>query len=168
MIAEYARLGLSEVAELRRLLAAKKNKALRYVEDVTASSADVAPGSLPRRMDLDKAWDAIRYLLDRAGPPPVDVVTGGSALTDKTWVYDSPRLLSPDEVVASAQFLDTTPFERLIVHFDAAALDADEVYPGDWEDEDDASTYLAACYRSLTGFFARAAADGEAVLVWIA
>lgn len=166
MVTEYLRLRPYELAELRGLLDAPGDEAIEYVEELSTVDAPDTPDSERRAIDLDKSWDGLRYLLALAGPPPVDMVSGGVPVTDQTWGYDAPRLLTPDEVASSARFLASTPFERLAANYDPAALDAADVYPGGWQDID--TGYLAGWYRSLVDYFVGAAAMGDSVLVRLA
>jgi hypothetical protein len=154
MIMEYARLGPADLAELRRLLAEDPDQAYEFADDLA-----------PRGMDTDKAWAGLHQLLATLDPP-VDVVGGGTPVTDEEWGYGSPRLLTPDEVRAASRFLDTTPFASLAAHYDAAEFSAAGVYPNIW-DEDDALDYLANTYDRLVSFFRAAADEADHVLIWM-
>jgi hypothetical protein len=73
-------------------------------------------------------------------------------VTDDEWGYDSPRLLTPDEVVTAARFLDETPFTRLAERYDPAGLVAVDVCPNIW-DEEGALEYLEDTYTRLVVSF---------------
>lgn len=164
MVIEYARLRPDETLTVRRLLDADPEQAFEYIEQLGIWMADDDAGATPRGLDLDKAWDGIRYLLDRAGPPPVDIIGGGDVISNEPWGYDAPRLLSPAEVAAAARFLQATPFDRLAAHFDPEKLTAAGVYPDIWE-HDDALEYLAGWYQPLVEFVIAAADQGDGMLV---
>ncbi|GAA2637751.1 hypothetical protein GCM10010399_83740 [Dactylosporangium fulvum] len=153
MIMQYARLRPSELAELQRLLAEAPDDAHDFVSD------------LARQMDTDKAWAGLEHLLKKLDPP-VDVISGGTALTDDEWGYESPRLLTRDEVGSAARFLGGTPFERLVEGYDPAEFAAARVYPGIW-DEEWAQDYLSGAYAHLVTFFRAAAAAGDSIVLWM-
>lgn len=165
MITEYVRLRPRELAELRRLLAEdpESEEACEYAGDLRMGDLDEELSS--RGMDTDKAWAGLRYLLAKLSPP-VDVISGGEAVTHDEWGYDSPRLLTVDEVAAASRFLDATPFASLARHYDPAELASAEVYPAVWQ-QDWALSYLEGHYATLVVFFRAAAADHEPVLVWL-
>jgi Domain of unknown function (DUF1877). len=115
-------------------------------------------------MDIDKAWAGLQYLLTKAGVP-VDVIGGGEPITDEAWGYDSPRLLSVEDVRSAARFFDETPFTALARHFVPADLMAASLQPPIWT-EDWALEYLARNYTKLVELFRAAARDNEPILVW--
>src|SRR5262245_22296708 len=130
MIMQYVRLHPAEVAELRRLVVADPNRAFDYVDELADDEPEGAVVAQRRAIDTDKAWEAIRVLLERAGPPPVDVITGGTPLTSDEWGYEPPRFLAPDEVAKAAAYLGATPFAELAGWFDPDEFQAAEIYPG--------------------------------------
>lgn len=119
MITEYVRLGPGELAELRRLLKESSDDAYEFVAGLAglAGLADLDVGTgeqaiASRGFDTDKAWAGVEYLMAKLDPP-VNVISGGTAMTQDSWAYDPPRRLAPDEVLTAARFLDATPFGQL-------------------------------------------------------
>jgi hypothetical protein len=163
MITEYVRLRPHELVELRRLLAESSDDAYEYAGDLGMDDEEEAASS--RGMDTDKAWAGLQFLL-RKVDAPVDVIGGGEPVTDDEWGYDSPRLLTAEEVAEAARFLDATPFTALARHYSPAELTSAEIYPGIW-DEDSALSYLEDYYTSLVDLFHLAAAGREPILVWM-
>jgi hypothetical protein len=163
MITEYARLRPHELTELRRLLVEDPDAACEYAGDLRMGDLDEEVSS--RGMDADKAWVGLQHLLAKLDPP-VDVIGGGEPITDDVWGYDSPRLLSADDVADAARFLDATPFASLAEHFDPAEMTSAEVYPAIW-DQQSALAYLNEYYKQLVALFRAAAADREPILVWM-
>jgi Domain of unknown function (DUF1877) len=163
MITEYVRLRPHELARLRQLLAEDPDEACEYAGDLRMGDEDEEVSS--RGMDTDKAWAGLRHLLAKA-EAPVDIIAGGEPITVDEWGYDSPRLLTADEVGQAAGFLDATPFALLAGHFDAAELTSAAVYPDIW-DQDWALSYLEDCYVRLVRLFRAAAADREPILTWL-
>lgn len=157
MIMQYVRIQPDELVQLRWLLVADRNRAYDYVDEL-------ADADRWRSLDTDKAWAGLDYLLNLAGPPPVDVIHGAQRLTDDEWGYGPPRLLTEAEVRQGAEFLDLTPFAQLAVHLDPDAMSG--IYPGIWA-RDDAGEYLGMWYQAQRDFFHRAAAQGDALVIYL-
>ena len=157
MIMQYVRIQPEELRQLRTLLVADPDGAYDYVDEIADSDRW-------RSLDTDKAWAGLAFLLDRVGGSPVDVIHGGERLTEDEWGYAPPRLLPTGDVTAAAAFLAQTPFATLRRHFDPAAMTG--IYPQIWRD-DHALDYLAILYEEQRRFFARAAAMGDALIVYL-
>lgn len=167
MIMQYVRIRADELATLRGLLAADADRAYEYVDELADADDPSGAGLTAERsrsLDTDKSWAGLSFLLDRAGPPPVDVIRGGDVLTEDEWGYEPPRYLNAEQVGLAAAYLDATPFYRLAERFDPAAMT--DVYPRIW-DEDDALTYLRGWYEPLTRFFQHAAADRDGMIIYL-
>ncbi|MEE1941687.1 YfbM family protein [Streptomyces sp. TRM 70361] len=122
-----------------------------------------------RRLDVDKAWDGIRFLLERSGFL-VDVVLGGELIPGAAdWGYTPPRHLAPAEVAEVVGELAATPFGALVADLDPAELIRAGTYPSGLWDEGgaDGLEYVRHHYEALRVFLAAAARDGDAVLLWI-
>ncbi|MEV4133434.1 YfbM family protein [Dactylosporangium sp. NPDC049742] len=152
MITQYARLRDGDLADLRVLLRTDHFAANDQITDQP-------------HVDVDKAWGGLEFLLAQVDAP-VDVISGGVPITDEQWGYDSPRVLTPEEVATAAAFLDVTPFADLAAHYEPAALTADDVYPMIWH-EPGSLDYLRSSYETLVAFFHAAAADGDSVVIWM-
>jgi hypothetical protein len=118
-----------------------------------------------RGMDTDKAWAGLQHLLAKLGVPVV-IFAGGEPLTEDEWGYDSPRLLTVDEVAGAARFLAATPFSALAERYDPAELTSAGVYPEIW-DQHWALSYLESYYTKLVALFRAAAADREPIVLWM-
>jgi hypothetical protein len=163
MIGEYARL---TAEELDRALS-DPDWAYDHVQDMIEDEA-AELGDVPRCTDIDKAWDGIRFLFDRAGVADVDVVAGGTLMKGEDWGYGPARYLVPDEVDRAARRLRTTPFEHLAAHYDATRMREQEVYPhAIWDDDRDTLDYLKDHYEILVEFFDAAAESGDAMIIWL-
>jgi hypothetical protein len=174
MNGEYLRL---TVSELRRAIedpdwalefADGWRDALDYAEDAGDEWDGADPGEARHRyLTTHKAWDAIRYLLQRASFP-IDVVFGEHAFTseDTDWGYGPPRYLTAQEVVQAAAALATVSFDQLIDGLAPADLTAANVYPQMW-DEPDALQWVRHWYQPLPQFFAAAAEGGDSMIIWL-
>jgi hypothetical protein len=141
--------------------------ALDHLEEVSESTYP-GPGvaGTDRYMDVDKAWDGIAFLLNAAGGAPVDIVGGGTPVSDEDLGYGPVRYLAPGEVAQASRYLEAMPWERLAGHFEPARMDAAGVYPSMWND-DEAADYLRQNYQQLVSFIRFAAAAGDAGILWL-
>jgi len=173
MIGEYARLTSSElkhaiddpewaldrVEQLQDVLA----EADIRVDDWDGS--DDPPGRA-RLYTTYKTWHLLAYLLQRARFP-VNVVYGERVLDDdQDWGYGPASYLTPDRVRYAANALDAMPYSELAQGVTAADLNAADVYPSPWDDENGAE-WGRDYYERLTAFFGAAADAGDAILCWI-
>jgi hypothetical protein len=158
MIGEYLRVNEAELHELLE------------------ADAETLPGLLGKRLeqershdpaaarlwDVDKTWDALRFLGRRAGFE-VDIALGGKPFGAE-FGYGPPRYLTAAQVSSVAEQLSRTGFTDLIRGVTGADLAAAGVYPAIW-DEDDDLDYLKDHYESLVLFFVAAAKEGDAMVL---
>src|SRR5262245_52772214 len=87
----------------------------------------------------DKAWQALDFLLDRAGFP-VDIIFGEVDLLPQAEEDDDeledppPRYLTPERVLVAAEALDQLGADDLLRGVDPAELERKYIYPGDWRE----------------------------------
>ncbi|MFE9425143.1 YfbM family protein [Kitasatospora sp. NPDC006697] len=170
MIGEYARLTPGELARAFQ----DPQWASEYVHELmeTDPQADADPdgpaAGQPRCLDTDKAWGLLHWLLERAGFP-LDIVNGEAGLPGADdWGYGPPGYLTPEQVATAAAALAALPGERLVAGVTDAELPAAELYPSSGPSETaEMLRYALEHYRALTGYFAAAARDGHAMLLWI-
>ena len=165
MIGEYARVSPEELE--RALEDPQRGQELFSRLSAAAYPRGQEGPDKERALDVDKAWHGIWYLLREAGGGPVDVVGGGSPVSDVDQGYGPARYLTAEEVRAGAAHLEATAWESLADHFDPVMMDSADIYPSIWDRGDEAIDYLRANYKSLVGFFAAAASAGDAVILWI-
>lgn len=121
---------------------------------------------------LDREWHGLHWLLARdAGstPDPLSrVVIGGREVGPKLG-YGRARFFPPDEVRQIAGQLAGIDYEQLRRNYDAAAMDAAEIYPGGWAEAErrgeEPFDHLVLAFSRLRDFYQRAAAAGHAVLM---
>lgn len=164
MIGEYARL---TPAELDR--AVQDPRGARELIDalVDAVPEQGAGGCPPRCLDIDKAWDTLRFLLRRVGFP-VDIVHGEEEIPGADdWGYGPPRYLAPQQVREAAAAMAGMSGEDLIRGVTAAEIAQADLYPGIAEEDELWPTCVADHYEALVPFFRAAADSGDAILVWL-
>jgi hypothetical protein len=125
--------------------------------------------------EFGKLWDLLWYLLSAERRATVDLyeatdwlgraVDGASPLNDDV-EYDEgdPRFLTADEVKRVSAALNEVDPPSLLQHFDPAALEAADVYPGFWQSFD--VDPILESFARLRSFYERAASANAAVIVW--
>jgi hypothetical protein len=121
------------------------------------------------RLELERSWERMAGLLDRARFP-VNPVTAGEVFPDEDHAFgrefDS-RMLTADQVAAVAEHLAATPFEAVAEHV-RPLLDTERWEHGsvDPETEQAIRDRLAGFYRQMTAFFGAAAEQRECTVFW--
>lgn len=164
MIGEYARV---TPAELDRALG-DPEWALKLVVGRMEAEAERPPAPASARcLDIDKAWDALGFLLRRLAFP-VDVVHGEDAVQDaEDWGYGPPRYLTPEQVRVAAGALAEISGADLTAGVGPEDLAKAEVYPTIVWERGESLDYVSEHYERLRPFFRAAADDGDAVLIWL-
>ena len=120
------------------------------------------------RLDLDKAWHGVHYLLTgtawEAGDPLAAAVLGGREVGDDDG-YGPPRLLEADLVRTVADALAAVDDADLRARFDPAEMQRLDIYPQVWDEDGILDDYLMPNVDELRRFYAGAAAAGAAVLL---
>lgn len=118
--------------------------------------------------DVDKAWHGIHAALTGSAWD-ADHELGAAVLGGEEFGedggYGPPRLLRPAEVAAVAGLLEAIEPDAFAARVDLAALAAGDVYPGIWDEGDEAVEYLVAGYGRLRAGYLAAAAAGQAMVI---
>lgn len=101
---------------------------------------------------LDKSWDGLQYLLDKAGVSVGLQEDGIPINEDNTFAG-----WRADAVKRASDLLKATPFEDLAGYFDPTEMTEREVYPSFWDADD--LEYLRGSYATLVEFFKVTAAS---------
>jgi hypothetical protein len=141
----------------------------RY-EDILADPAGAGFDLLvaaPDPLDVERDWDIVRFLFDRAGAP-VNPVTGGVVFPNarEQWSQDGyARCLSPAEAGAVAWTLSSGAFADLSGALAAAATADPRLYPEnrDWR-APSMEPALRRRLEELREFFSGAATAGDHVV----
>jgi uncharacterized protein DUF1877 len=154
-----ARIGAS--AETLRGL----TKAVR--ERAGASSID--PRDLGEELDIQKAWHGVHFILaggaDVTPTPLGQAILGGIEIGEDAG-YGPPRYLNPHTVSSIAGELSKFTRDQFRLRYDGAAMNAAELYPGNWEDPENESWVIDAL-DEVAGFYQRVAGRGNAVLLYL-
>jgi hypothetical protein len=120
-------------------------------------------------ISVDKAWQGLHFLLcgnPWGGELPLShVVTGGEAIGEDQG-YGPARYLTPFEVQEAAAALSAVSEGQLEARFDPEAMNAADIYPGNWEDEENLPWVLDA-FREVRQYYADASRKGYAMLIYL-
>lgn len=134
------------------------------------ASEDIRASDLGEELNIAKAWHGVHFLLCGSGaigaPPLGDAVLGGIEIGPDLG-YGPARYLEPARVKAVSVALQALGLEEFERRYDAAALEANEVYPRGWSDETDRRRWLCDAYSDLRSFYHAAASGGFGVLLYL-
>ena len=131
--------------------------------------------SLPawERLDIGKSWHALHWILCRqaeGGPEPLIHATanGGGEAIGPDIGYGPACLVEPSKVAAAAAALRPFTSVALQSRFDSAEMDGAGLYPGGFqEDALEWREEIDSAFGDVRDFYGRAAAAGDAVLLWL-
>jgi hypothetical protein len=141
-----------------------------FDDDAAESTGDQrGPDASPKRISLEKAWHALHYLLtgtaQEGSGPLAFILAGGQNLGDES---EPIRYLAPDETRAINRAVTSVSDDNLWSRFNPQAMEAADVYPGIWdEDEDELKEEYLDYFGQLKKLVAAAAAEGHGLLVTI-
>lgn len=126
-------------------------------------------------VDLDKAWNALHYLLTgsaRDGEGPLAfLLKGGTPVGDEDLGHGPARVFQPLEVAAIADALADVSQYKLLPRFDLKKFEKLEIYPGRWLEVNLRSDYDLGYYfgplEQLKSVTRRAKNEGLGMIVWI-
>jgi hypothetical protein len=104
-------------------------------------------------LDLDKSWHAIHYLLSgsvwEGDGPEAFLLAGGEEVGDVDVGYVPARAIGSNEIHQVSAILESIPTEKLAARFNAADLEAAEIYPQYWvRDGAEGFVYISHYYES--------------------
>lgn len=124
-----------------------------------------------RRLDIDKSWHAIHFLLNdspwEGAYPLVCIVLGGECIGEEDVGYGPARYLTVQQVKDVANAIDQFPAWELLQKYDANRMNDEEIYPHGWRDLSEERDYISQNYLALVKFFKDAAAANDAMIVYL-
>ncbi len=127
-----------------------------------ASRGDLASfDAEERRVDLDKAWHAISYLV--TDDPDDRFLKGGVQLPG---VSEHCEAHSPVSIAQLSKRLRAASLESLLSGFDAQRFNESEIYPGGWDEHGE--QYVRPYLDRFVGLVHLAADEGKGMLVILA
>ena len=138
------------------------------LKDLEASRVRIPDESTEDGLRLEKSWHVIHYLLtgkiDKAPPPLGNAVLGGEEIGEER-DYGRVRFLTPQEVREVAEALAPISKDDLVRRFDIEGMRAAQViYPIRSTSEGKLAQHY---FERLSRYYADAAGNGDAMLLWI-
>ncbi|HEX8822086.1 MAG TPA: YfbM family protein, partial [Archangium sp.] len=131
---------------LRSLTENQRQKLLEQpdkLEEFLDDEEDFGDAEGARFLDLDIAetWHGLQYLMTGTaweGKAPLDfLVRGGEDVGDIPSDEGTARVFTADEVKALSKALDALSEKTLAGRYDATKMQAEDIYPGIWEEPPD-------------------------------
>ncbi len=155
------------IGEYLRLAPTDLERAVSDPDAFRESVEDLYGSEDPRLFDVDKAWNALALVLERAGVSDAVVYGDDEIPGADDWGYGPPRSLRPERVRELAGRLADVDPARVVAAVSPAELVAEETYPtGGWDDPETA-LWLVENLTGLARFFREAADAGMGMVVWI-
>jgi hypothetical protein len=121
------------------------------------------------KVDVGQQWHGLHYLLTGTAsgfPAPRGFLVEGGEEIGTDDGYGSPRWFSPREVDDIHSVLVDISEEELWRHFDAAQMNADQVYPFNWHEEPEQTRRVyQRTFRELKKFVDEASRRGQYLVV---
>ncbi len=164
---------------LRSLTENQRQKLLEHpekLEEFLDDAEDFGDAEGARFLDLDigETWHGLQYLMTGTsweGKAPLDfLVRGGQDVGDIPSDEGTARVLTADEVKALSKALAALPEKTLAGRYDAGKMQAEDIYPGMWEeppDDLDPKEELLSYFEELKKFMATVEKRGHGLLVFI-
>lgn len=126
---------------------------------------------LSRRLDIDKSWHIIHFLLTddpwEGSYPLAGAVLGGEPVSEEDVGYGPARYLSKEEVRNVQRALGTITSEKLIERWNQERIDQSDIYPEGWSNSAEDREYISSNYEDLRNFFSEAAENQQAIIIWL-
>ena len=145
---------------------------IKLMQERLGRRAEAANGGKREILSLEKAWHGVHYLLSGAAEPGPELrshaVLGGVELGDDPEGfsgYGPPRCFRAAEVRKLSDELRRPDVEaEAAARFDPARMSQLQIYPGWRVGHEEDKEWLMDAFRRLRDFYARAAAQGRAVV----
>jgi hypothetical protein len=147
------------------------------IEQLLTSPAEVtrflygADAEVRERLVLSTAWHAIHFVLTGSrlgGNEPLNfLVSEGTAVGEVDVGYGPARVLTSQQVRELAGALAPIEPEDVASRIDLSTLDAEVIYPGNWQRDGIGGDYVVNCYREMRELIARSAERGLGLVLYI-
>jgi len=122
----------------------------------------------PSTLEIDKAWHGIHFLLTGnpwGGEPPLKyIVLGGKALGKKGLGYGLPQYITSGQVKEAAKGLSEISMDELRKRYNPDRFFDVDIYPGIWDEGEEALDYLLGFFPDIVEFFESAAKNDQAII----
>ena len=149
-------------AEIEHLLA-NPEQITRFLYGADADESE--------RVVLNKAWHAIHFVLTGeriGGASPLNFLADeGTPVGEVDVGYGPARVLTSAQVHELASALAAIEPDEVARRVDVKQMDAQAIYPGNWQRNGYDVDYVVAHYRELRNLVQRAAADGRGLVLYV-
>jgi hypothetical protein len=130
----------------------------------------------PAFFSVDKAWDALSYLINgyqvdeqKKGETPLSWTIYGASVIDtgQDFGYGPASFLTVAQVKQVDDALSGVSAAVLLENYDGQKMTALKIYPGGWEDKEQSLDWLNTHLNNLKNFYANAAANDLAVVMFL-
>ena len=123
------------------------------------------------RLALDRAWHAIHFALTGSrlgGEEPLNfLVDAGTPVGEVDVGFGPARVMSSTRVRTLAVALATIAPDEIARRVDLRQLDAEAIYPGEWERNGHGVDYVVENYREMRAMIERLADAGLGMVLYI-
>ena len=128
----------------------------------------------PDWLDIEKSWDGLSFLLTGFGPdevakaaPPLSWTIFGAHVLDpdQDLGYGPANYLTPPQVKGLSAALSGISTSQFKANYNSAKMNELEIYPNNWDDE--GIDFLLPHFERLKKFYAKAAANNDAVIMYL-
>lgn len=148
------------------------NDSSLFEERIDDEANDHDPGIC----DINKAWDALSFLLTGYGPAELEkantplswTIFGAHTLDEKQDLgYGPANYLTVEEVKEVNNALLNISSLQLKNNYNSQKMNELGIYPNNWEKIEDEIKYLSRHFEDLKEFYSKAAANSHAVITYI-
>jgi hypothetical protein len=132
--------------------------------------AEGSGGKQDSTLDLNKSWHGLHWLLCESaweGEEPLRSAILGGEEVGEDLGYGAARVVAPERVREVASALAMLSVAQVMKRFDGKSMDAAEIYPGGFAEDDSWAEEMEENFERLRKFYAAAAKEGDAVLSWL-
>ena len=120
---------------------------------------------------LNKAWHAIHFVLNGSrlgGAEPLNfLVDQGTPVGEVDVGYGPARVLTSDQVRKLSDALHGIGPDDVAHRVDLKRFDDEAIYPGNWQHNGYGVDYVVGYYRDMRELIARAAQNGQGLVLYI-
>ena len=123
-------------------------------------------------LDLQKSWDGIAFLLTGKGATEASGEISNIMFSDKLideeqdMGYGPACYVDSDEVKNLNNIISKISIEELKEKFDPNKMNQLELYPGDWDREEELE-YLIENFKELQAFYQKATNENQAIIMML-
>lgn len=151
-----------------RFMARKQIRAMKSVDQQQTQTPEATEKR--RILDLHKSWHGLHWLICQSeweGPEPLKhAILGGEEIGDDLG-YGPARIVEPPTVRQVSTALATLSAAQILKRYDGKAMDAADIYPGNFAEDGSWRAEMKRDFERLQKFYNEAAKGEEGIISWI-